>query len=210
MKHLSQRLMSLAMMSDPYDEIWDLCCDHGKLAIYLAEKFPLKKVYALDCLEHQIKKIPNNYNNLKAFWADATVFNYNQYRAEKKPLFIIAGVGSHTANSIIDHLNKNYQGDYDLLICIHQKTFLTRTFLNKKDYGFIKEEFIKEQNKEYDLLLCSKINNNIEIPLINQKIDQERQESLMEYFNLKQRYAKEKEIYSNLIKALKKISREVD
>ncbi|KEI72042.1 SAM-dependent methyltransferase [Endozoicomonas elysicola] len=117
---LSRRLNTLIQLASGFKTIWDICCDHGKAGITLAMKDTSREVHCIDRSQHVITKLQSFPlpHNMTVTCIDALQVKINNHKDE---LIILAGIGSHTANKIIDGIFSEIE-DYRacVLVSIHQ------------------------------------------------------------------------------------------
>ena len=126
--------------------IWDLCCDHGKIGECFA---PIYEVHFVDQVPVIIEKlkeilstdIPRDNIHLKSV-LDLKIDN------NKKNCFILAGIGSHLAIKMIEHLKKQ-KPNADFIISTHKNVFELRTYLNSQNFVAHKEKLVFENNQFY-------------------------------------------------------------
>lgn len=172
MKNISKRIEAItSLSSDSYDEIWDLCCDHGKIGIDFAIKYSPKVVHFID-------QVPSIIENLKANlpFIENVSFNVQcigcediQINETSKNLIVFAGVGSETIIKALKNLKTQNLGTSHLLISTHKHPHKLRMFLRAQKFSLIKEILIYEAGQFYEMLLVETKNDN-EISLVGSKM----------------------------------------
>lgn len=153
---LSSRLNTLIQLASSFKIIWDIGCDHGKAGIALAIKNASSEVHCIDRSKHAITKLQSLQlpTNLTATCMNATNVKIHNRNDE---IVILAGIGSHTANKIIDGILSE-TGEYraSFLISIHQNHDGTVAHLASR-YGFSTTQHyeINEKKKTYRFDLMS-------------------------------------------------------
>jgi tRNA (adenine22-N1)-methyltransferase len=165
---LGRRLRALRdAVSDPYQEIWDLCCDHGFLGMALLDKQAANKLHFVDQLpviteplSKVLKQYPSQCYQVHTCPAEQISIN-----AAKKTLVIIAGVGGETVIDILEALaSHNTLSNVELLLSPANSTYELRTYLREKQFGLIKEAAVFERRRGYEILHVQK---NHSFPMVD-------------------------------------------
>lgn len=158
MKKLSPRLHSLfAMVDKSYDEIWDLCCDHGYLGMALMEDDACDTLHFVDRVPTIIEDLSNTLETIPLLTKTKATFNAMDAKVVelnqgKKNLVIIAGLGGKaTIEMICTVVSKN--GKTDFLIQPKHHLFEVRTGLIDLGYRIKSEELVTENGRFYENLL---------------------------------------------------------
>lgn len=158
------------MVEDHYYEVWDTCCDHGKLGISILNNRKVKKVHFVDCvpeimtnLESKIKGL-GHYNSprveLHTLKAEDIILS------DRKSLICICGVGGVTAIDIIGALLKhNDLNNHDILLCVQYKTPRLRRFLMESGFKAQKEMLCFEGKWAHEIIRIS-LGSGYEIDLV--------------------------------------------
>ena len=152
--------LTLAQPSDEYRQIWDCCCDHGYLGIYLLECFAEKNNHAVqinfvDQITHITKPLSNklsqsNFHNYKVFTLNAEHLEFDQ---NKRHCIIISGVTTTGTLRIIQAMLNNHPNQsLDFILCPTRGQYDLRQYLIEKDFHLIEEAYIKENGRHYELL----------------------------------------------------------
>ncbi len=145
---LSRRLNRLVQLAADFNIIWDIGCDHGKAGMALAINNVSREVHCIDCSKHVIARLQSLQlpTNLTATCVDAATVKIHNCKDE---LVILAGMGSHTANKIIDGILAK-TGDYQasFLISIHRNHDDTVAHLAGR-YGFNTTQHSEIEEKKY-------------------------------------------------------------
>ncbi|WP_257296974.1 SAM-dependent methyltransferase [Endozoicomonas sp. YOMI1] len=153
---LSRRLNKLVQLASDFNIIWDMGCDHGKTGIALAAHNASREVHCIDCSKHVITRLQSLQlpTNLTTACVDAATVKIHNCKGE---LVILAGMGSHTANKIIDGILSD-TGDYQasFLVSIHRNHDDTVAHLASR-YGFSTTQHceVEEKKKTYRFDLMS-------------------------------------------------------
>lgn len=156
---LNLKLKTIADLVKPSDTILDIGTDHGYLPIYLKKNNICKEVYASDIHENALNSAKENFKkenlSIKCFLADGFLgINNNDINT-----VVIAGMGTSTILSILEHTPKNIT---KLIISSNNEHEVLRKELYKKGIYIHKEIVIKERNKFYviDLFTKEKVKEN--------------------------------------------------
>lgn len=146
---LSKRLRFIADKVKAKENVMDVACDHGLLAIYLEKEkncrviaSDIKKTAIEGALENKIK-----YNSNVEFLVSDGLSKLN----EDITTVIIAGLGSQTVIEILDTDLKNVN---TLIISVQKDLEDFRRFIHTK--GFIIEESLVFDKKYYNVFYLTK------------------------------------------------------
>lgn len=164
---LSKRLKTInELIIEPYDHIWDCCCDHGFLGLSLLARNAASTIHFVDIvaqlmedLESQLLKshiVPNKVT-LGSAW------QVHCLSAEKIPiprntsnLVIIAGVGGDLLIEIIEAILAKYPNqNLEFLLCPVHHNYKVRQALRKLNLGLVNEVLIKENGRFYEIMHTS-------------------------------------------------------
>lgn len=163
-----------------YDEIWDLCCDHGRLGLHLHQHHIHSRVYLVDKVAAIVDKLAVDYASLndgRIFFkcADAREL---QFSGRARRLVIVAGVGGQSLMAMLEGIIENLDTDasadctsdidrtsdidctshidskveLDFLLSPNSHTFELRGFLQANHFGLIDEAFISENGFSHEHL----------------------------------------------------------
>ena len=159
MPSLGKRLRALRdSVTEPYDEIWDLCCDHGFLGMALLDRGKAKKLYFVDQLPgitadlaKSLQAYPPEQYRIHTLPAEQV-----RWQIEGKRLVIIAGVGGETVVDILQQLiASNNCSDTTFLLSPANSWYELRAYLSQQDFGLKAESVVFERRRAYELLLVS-------------------------------------------------------
>lgn len=159
---LGKRLSQLAnMIEKRYSIIWDCCCDHGLLGMWLLQKEIADRVVFVDVLSHQMALLEQDLQ--QCFPAD----NYNwqvlcqdlrevQVPIAAPQLFVIAGVGGDKTIEFINSLGAATKGQpFDLLVCSVHGNYQVRSRLIEQGFSLLEEQIIFENKRFYEAIYVS-------------------------------------------------------
>jgi len=156
MNRLGKRLAALRdAVTEDYDDIWDVCCDHGFLGESLLLLDRVKHLHLVDQLpvitkqlEERFNKYPEEQYSIYTCAGEELVFYKN-----RKTLVIISGVGGETVVDILSALavNNDLKG-IDFLLSPANHAYQLRAYLRQQHYGLIKESVVFERRRGYELL----------------------------------------------------------
>jgi tRNA (adenine22-N1)-methyltransferase len=185
---LSDRLLTLADSVRPGFPLWDICCDHGYLGLWLFQKQKIPHLYLVD---ESVKVIETLLENLKkeTFYTSAVFQEHSatlghkeqsiQVRlesGEKIPVnqlsgnIVIAGVGSYTVIHMLESwLSQGHtlQDNDRIIICAHKNVDHLRAWLHDKPYHFHSELLIKEKTRFREVIILEKAHTkHVPVPLV--------------------------------------------
>ena len=199
---LSKRLKFIADKVKAKENVMDVACDHGLLAIYL-EKEKNCRVIASDIKKTAIEGALENkkkYNSNVEFFVADGLSKLN----EDITTVIIAGLGSQTAIEILDTDLKNVN---TLIVSVQKDLEDFRRFIHTK--GFIIEESLVFDKKYYNVFYLTKGKerySDIEYKYGKDLID--NKDNLDYFLDLKTRYEnKDDKDLEVIIDRLKRLSK---
>lgn len=174
LKHRLQKILQIIVSQAKLENdacIWDLCCDHGELAIAIAEQVPMSKVIAVDIVPQIIQnlnnKLQSKYELLKTDTfkiCQATLMTICQdaklCRTRGDDMAIICGVGS---DMIIDIINSLQIKPQKLILCSHKNPVKLRNYLNSSQWGIVSEHLFYDRGQYYECYVMDRT--------IHEKID---------------------------------------
>ena len=172
---LNKRLLALSQMAkQPYQVVWDCCCDHGLLGFKILADGIVKQVNFVDLVPDIIDslnsklKLHSHHLPVDAQWqtfcsdvSDIPLINnvdLSQLQQQNIPqqLIIISGVGGELMVDMLEKLTSRYDGmNIDYLLCPVQHTYKLRSKLLALNYKLKKEQLIIENKRGYELLLIN-------------------------------------------------------
>ena len=197
MNKKENRLDILSTIPDrEYSDIWDTCCDHGKLGYKLIRQFPDALIHFNDIVPHIVEKLkiklyntPNERYTLNAL--DARNIKVNN----DNTLIYICGIGGKMAIEIVNDLVANNRNDFDLILCTHYHQYELRESLKKLHFKLIKSDLIVHQGQQYETIYISK-NRGSEIPKYSEELFDRCCEKRILYFQKSMNHYKKSAEYS--------------
>lgn len=180
-----------------FDNIWDLCCDHGYFGQLFLKNGALSKIHFVDIRQHiishlrndLIKKFPVDYENSRYFLnaIDASDISLS---AHESHAVVIAGVGGELAQSIMSKLHDSDQiGENLFVICAHYHMRELRSFLAKVGLKLHSQELIFDGKWPYEILVVSTKGENEIIPFDESIFDMNDKRHISYYNKIKKHYA---------------------
>ncbi|HCS64047.1 MAG TPA: SAM-dependent methyltransferase [Cellvibrio sp.] len=167
---LGKRLQQIeSMVNEPYDHIWDCCCDHGLLGAALLSRQAAAHIHFVDIvpelmceLENKLKqfypRIPESNSQWQLHCMDVATLPLTEFGG--KHLVIIAGVGGDLMSELVKAIyQKNPLVDIDFLLCPVHHQFTLRQQLIQLDFSLKTETLMIENQRFYEILLVSTDNN---------------------------------------------------
>lgn len=160
----SKRINALVDLAPgPYDEVWDLCCDLGKIGQCYCQKYSPKEIHFVDQVASIVKKL--ELQNASYIPKEINFFIHHKPAQNlkinniNKKLFILAGIGSETIIKILDNFQKQNLMHHDFLISSHKYPQKIRSYLIDNKFKLFKEQLISEDHHFYEMLLVSHLAN---------------------------------------------------
>lgn len=167
---LGKRLQQIeSMVKQPYDHIWDCCCDHGLLGAALLSRQAAPHIHFVDIVPELISELENKLNQFypksaesnsrwQAHCMDVSELPLQEHNG--KHLVIIAGVGGDLMSEFVKAIcQKNPLVDIDFLLCPVHHQFTLRQQLIQLDFSLKTETLMIENRRFYEILLVSTANN---------------------------------------------------
>ncbi len=156
-----QHLYEWALEAGEFEEVWDLCCDHGRLGLHLHQTYRSLQPPARPRV-HLIDRVPKVVNDLELrYWslksahlrilcADAGQIVLPRRRHQ---LILLAGIGGDTVAAILQPLLRQIEQQgaagsgnrFDFLISPNSRVFELRHFLRQHPLELVQEEFVEER-----------------------------------------------------------------
>lgn len=203
MKQPEKRLEILSKIPDrEYSDIWDTCCDHGKLGYKLIREFPNALIHFNDIVPHIVEKlntklynVPNERYTLNTLDArDIKVSNDNT-------LIYICGIGGKMAIEIVNDLVNGNSHDFELILCTHYHQYELRESLRELNFQLIKSDLIVHQGQQYETIYISKTRGS-EIPKYSEELFNKDCEKRISYFQKSMNHYKKNSEYSQISKEI--------
>ena len=151
-------LITLAHKKQPYDAIWDCCCDHGYLGLKILSQELCPTLYFVDQVPHIMQQLMVDLSHYpsdryQTITADAGTLSLP---INQRHLMILAGVGGERIIEIINNLNThNKSQQIDYLLCPTTAQFDLREYLITTDFKLTYEAIVSEKGRDYEILLIS-------------------------------------------------------
>jgi tRNA (adenine22-N1)-methyltransferase len=167
---LSQRLGAIdALITEPFDVIWDCCCDHGYLGLALLKRAAAKKIIFIDIIPKIMIDLESRLTDLSAQQAmsknahcwhvmsgDVGSISLTPFA---KQVVVIAGVGGDLLLKLVQQIiANNSQRDLQnvqFILCPIHHAYKVRVGLNALGLGLLSEQLIAENNHFYEVLHVS-------------------------------------------------------
>jgi tRNA (adenine22-N1)-methyltransferase len=149
-------LITLAHKKQPYDAIWDCCCDHGYLGLKILNQKLCSTLYFVDQVPHIMQQLTADLSHYpsdryQTITADAGTLSLP---INQRHLIILAGVGGERIIEIINNLNTHNEiQQIDYLLCPTTAQFDLREYLVTTDFKLVYEAIVSEKGHDYEILL---------------------------------------------------------
>ena len=163
----------------PYDELWDLCCDHGRLGLHIHQTQSNTRVHLVDVVPSIIDILQDKYKTLedgRLFFKLASAEDISLADVQRQAI-VIAGVGGATIIEILegilrnnlallenlrrlthDNINQSTSGPclgrpcLDLILSPNTHIFELRRYLKNSPFNLVKEAFVSERRYYHEHL----------------------------------------------------------
>lgn len=159
----SNRLKTIASLVSESENIYDLCCDHGNIGLYLYQKKLCKYLYLNDQVDTICQDLEFKIKNVYSY-IPSDVFILKKpcqtIKFKENSNIILVGVGINTIEPVLTNIPRNCE----LILSSHTKPIELRAKLNPK-FSLISEHLIQENGQFYEVLKLTTY-RDAEIPLI--------------------------------------------
>ena len=141
-----QRIVSFP--TDSYENIYDLCCDHGKIGSQLHARFPSSNVILIDQVNSIIEDIRTLYSDIPSKRFSIIKEDCTKLKVERKSknLFILAGIGGQLALDIFKNISSQ-TSDGHFLFCLNQGVEDFRSALIDNGQELVRDTFLLKINR---------------------------------------------------------------
>ena len=146
------------MSSDSYQQVYDLCCDHGRLGLHVYQHSDAE-VFLVDQVPSIISDLRRKHKHLQDDRLKFVCQSAGQISLEsnKKQLLVLAGIGGQLAKSLIEQLLRQIQQQDDhrqveWLIAAQFHMHELRGFLRQQQFELLQEQYCYDNGKHYELL----------------------------------------------------------
>jgi len=160
--HRLHHIFEWVQQEPAYNDIWDLCCDHGRLGLHLHQRNDGGCIYLVDRIPSIIEALKSKYTILcdgKLFFClqDAGAI---QLTSASRQLIVIAGLGGENIVEILNGIGTrlhheqpspiNQSRIVDLILSPNSHTFALRRFLARSPFELIKEAFVEDKGHYHE------------------------------------------------------------
>lgn len=169
LSHRLDHLYQWALAGAGYDDVWDLCCDHGRLGLHLHQVLnePAKNtpshIHLVDCVPSIIESLAAKYASLllnpylTAHCVDAGDI---ALPSNGRQLVLIAGIGAGTMADILDKVIRHLdalsvpgaESDIEFMLSPNFNALELRRFLRQQPLELLKEEFVTDKGQHHEHL----------------------------------------------------------
>lgn len=167
LRRLDARLGHLfhwATESRPYADIWDLCCDHGRLGLHLyhGQEAANSNVHLIDCVPEIVDKLRFRYSSWLGDRLRVRCLNAGAVDLPRsgRQLVFIAGVSSATVAALLAEIIQGLQSEpprsaefqLEFMLSPNFSTFELRAFLRRGPFELLKEQFVSARGHHHEHL----------------------------------------------------------
>ncbi|WP_372762203.1 tRNA (adenine(22)-N(1))-methyltransferase TrmK [Pseudoalteromonas sp.] len=163
---LSKRLSAINnLITQPYDVIWDTCCDHGYLGMALLQRQAAKQVNFVDIVPALIDNLASRLAHLphatttSAWQVICQHVGDIKLTASTRQLIVIAGVGGDLMLSLVQQIVANNlphkEQPLEFILCPVHHAYKLRSGLSQLGLGLLSEQIVTENQRFYEVLHVS-------------------------------------------------------
>lgn len=175
-ENLSLRLDYLAQLAlqhhtqNPYKAIYDTCCDHGYLGMYLLKQLINSQADQSLSANTELVFVDRIDAIVEQLYQPLSHFPDNTYRCLAMPLeqlrlpesgrslVIVAGVGGTLLAKLLQRfIELNNSAEFDLLLCPSNETHSLRRYLQSTDFRLVHEAIVADKGRYYEALYLSRL-----------------------------------------------------
>lgn len=158
---LSPRLSCIdSLITAPYDDIWDTCCDHGLLGFALLQRQAGSRVHFVDQVSEIMTSLSDKLRRFapQANWQVHCMDTARLQLADSgRQLVIIAGVGGDKCMELMSALSAAHpRQDVEFILCPVHHNYALRQHLMALGFALIDERLVAENKRYYEVLHVAK------------------------------------------------------
>ena len=147
---LSKRLYHIAQMFNESDNVADIGADHGKLVLYLANKYQNSSFLAVENKKGPFSILEKAVNENSLFKnIECSLSDGIEYVPQFVNTLVFAGMGGMNVINIIEKSYKNLKNIKKIVICVNNKINEVVNFLYRIGFDLESFDAIKEDGKIY-------------------------------------------------------------
>jgi tRNA (adenine22-N1)-methyltransferase len=159
MQKLNARLTAIFnTIPEGYDAIWDCCCDHGYLGMFILQAKLCRTVYFVDqvaSITDALQKKLHSYGAVNYAVITDSAANL-KLDDDKKHLIILAGISGNTAIHIMQGLQAlNPHSRIGYILSPNYQILAVREYLAGNNFCLIHEELVFENGQNYEVIYVS-------------------------------------------------------
>lgn len=163
-----EHLYRWALAAGHFDEVWDLCCDHGRLGLHLHRALlqqgsaSKSRVHLVDRVPEIVHELESRYSSLISPRLTVRCLDAGDITLPERgrQLILLAGIGGGTVVNMLTKLFQqmaalavnNPDAGFDIMLSPNLHMFELRRFLRQQNVELIKEEFITEKGRSHEHL----------------------------------------------------------
>ncbi len=161
---ISRRLQQIdQMICEPYDHIWDCCCDHGLLGMALLRREAADRVHFVDAVPLLMAELQAKLTRFFSSGAAAGHWQVHcedvaqlRLAADGRQLIIIAGVGGDLLIDLVTTLCQNHPRQaLEFILCPVRHQYKVRQRLIALGLGLVEECLVQENTRFYEVIHVS-------------------------------------------------------
>ncbi|MBE6103819.1 MAG: hypothetical protein E7193_02885 [Erysipelotrichaceae bacterium] len=152
---ISKRLRTIGDLIDNEENVTDVGCDHGLLAVYLRQKGNTAHLICADSKPGPLSQGRKNLNAMGIENVDMVLSDGLREIDEVTDVIVMAGMGYHTVQHIMTDSADKFAGCRKIIIQVNTDSDKMRRWLNEQGYRIIKERILKDY-KYYEIIVVRK------------------------------------------------------
>lgn len=156
MINLSKRMQAIADKVTVDSSVADIGCDHGFVAIYLAQQKGVKKIFALDVNKGPLLRAKEHIemNGLSQVIETRLSDGARALSVNESDAAIIAGMGGKLITRILTDSSDKFKVMKEVILSPHSEIDFVRNYLCEEGYEIIDEDMVFDEEKYYQIIKC--------------------------------------------------------
>ena len=156
MINLSKRMQAIADKVTVDSSVADIGCDHGFVAIYLAQQKGVKKIFALDVNKGPLLRAKEHIemNGLSQVIETRLSDGAKALSVNESDAAIIAGMGGKLITRILTDSSDKFKVMKEVILSTHSEIDCVRAYLCSEGYEIIDEDMVYDEEKFYQIIRC--------------------------------------------------------
>lgn len=192
------------LVNENTEELWDLCCDHGKIGqLGLTKKQKIEYIYFVDIVKHIISSLSKDADipdSIKTSFLTKSAAEIDPTSKLQKT-FVMAGIGGSLCITILKNLLSKISDSDEIIISANSQILELREFLITQKIKLVSEKLVLERGQFYELIVIARVGRSISpygdsLWSNMESVHFQYLDQLIKYYSLKSKY---KPDYSNVL-----------